>query len=371
MDGSAAEESNNRFKSALKSTGAWPGRVGGVRSGGPAEMSKVGLRAKPATHIGEQVTPTRMQVVSQLSKIAISVAYERWARYRFGTHTVVAQFCLPNQSHIDLFGSERPIFTDYSNWFANCIGLIRAVMDSLIMAAASGMRSRMESLDMLANNLANASSPGFKADREFYNLYVSADADGSDSQPATTAPVIEKQWTDFSQGTLTPTSNPLDVAITGKGFFAVNSPSGTLFTRDGSFQMSPQGELQTQEGYAVRDPEGKPIVLDASKRTEIGTDGTLRQDGVDVGQINLVDFSDSQALTKQGQNYFFANNGMTPLPASQAEVQQGRLESANFQTAESAVRLITVMRQFESLQKAMSVGTDMNKKAVEEVARVD
>jgi len=240
------------------------------------------------------------------------------------------------------------------------------------MAAASGMRSRIDSLDMLANNLANSSAPGFKADREFYNLYVSQDAaDGNDGQSPVTAPVIEKQWTDFSQGTLTPTSNPLDLAITGAGFFAVTSPSGTLFTRDGSFRLSPQGELQTQEGYGVRDSNGNAIVLDPTKQTDIRADGTLRQDGVDVGQIEVVDFNNPQSLVKQGQNYFFADNGNTPLPASQAEVQQGKLESANFQTAESAVRLITVMRQFEGLQKAMSIATDMNKKAVEEVARVD
>jgi len=244
-------------------------------------------------------------------------------------------------------------------------------MDSLTMAAASGMRSRLESLDMLANNLANSSAPGFKADREFYNLYVSTDAQDGSDQPATTSPLIESKWTDFNQGTLTPTSNPLDVAITGKGFFTVTSPQGTLFTRDGSFKLSVQGQLQTQEGYAVQDSQGKPIILDPSKKTDIGTDGTVRQERVDVAQINLVDFSNPQTLAKQGQNYFFADNGNTPAPASGAEVQQGNLESANFQTAESAVRLITVMRQFESLQKAMSVGTDMNKKAVEEVARVD
>jgi flagellar basal-body rod protein FlgF len=244
-------------------------------------------------------------------------------------------------------------------------------MDSLTMAAASGMRSRLESLDMLANNLANTSAPGFKADREFYNLYVSDDAAGGSGQTAVTAPVIEKRWTDFSQGSLTPTSNPLDLAITGQGFFAVTSPAGTLFTRDGSFRLSPQGQLQTQEGYAVRDPLGNPIVLDPAKSTDISTDGTLLQDGVEVGKVNLVDFSNPQSLTKQGQNYFFADNGITPIAASLAEVQQGKLENANFQPAESAVRLITVMRQFESLQKAMSIATDMNKKAVEEVAKVD
>ena len=189
-------------------------------------------------------------------------------------------------------------------------------MDSLTMAAASGMRSRLESLDMLANNLANTSAPGFKADREFYNLYVSDDAAGGNGQTAVTAPVIEKRWTDFSQGSLTPTSNPLDLAITGQGFFAVTSPTGTLFTRDGSFRLSPQGQLQTQEGYAVRDPLGNPIVLDPAKSTDISTDGTLLQDGVEVGKVNLVDFSNPQSLTKQGQNYFFADNGITPIAAS-------------------------------------------------------
>lgn len=243
-------------------------------------------------------------------------------------------------------------------------------MDALTMAAASGMRSRLESLDLLANNLANASAPGFKADREFYNLYVSADAQDGSDEPATTAPFIDKKWTDYSQGTLTPTSNPLDLALTGRGFFAVNSPAGILYTRDGSFRLSIDGELETQEGYAVRDPDGKPIVVDASKATDISPDGSVLQDGATVAQISLVDFSNPQSLSKQGQNYFYADNGVASQP-SQAEVRQGSLESANFQTAESAVRLVTVMRQFESLQKAMSVGTDMNKKAVEEVARVD
>jgi flagellar basal-body rod protein FlgF len=244
-------------------------------------------------------------------------------------------------------------------------------MDSLTMMAASGMRSRLDSLDMLANNLANSSAPGFKADREFYNLYVSEDAtNGNEGQSPVTSPVVEKQWTDFSQGTLTPTSNPLDLAIAGSGFFAVTSPSGTLYTRDGSFKLSPQGGFETQEGYAVRDTQGQPIILDPTKQTDIDTEGTIRQEGVEVAKVNLVDFSNPQSLVKQGQNYFFADNGTTARPAT-AEVHQGKLEGANFQTAESAVRLITVMRQFETLQKAMSVGTDMNKKAVEDVARVD
>ena len=97
-------------------------------------------------------------------------------------------------------------------------------MDPLTSAAASGMRARIESLDMLANNIANSSSPGFKADREFYGLYLSQEA--SDSPAGTTPevmPVIDRPWTDFAQGSVTPTGNPLDLALTGKGFFVANS----------------------------------------------------------------------------------------------------------------------------------------------------
>src|SRR5579871_5747798 len=110
-------------------------------------------------------------------------------------------------------------------------------MDILNATAASGMRARMESLDMLANNLANASAPGFKADREFYSTYVAAEAQTSDSDAAI-MPVIERQWTDYSQGAITPTGNPLDIAVQGKAFFVANSASGQVLTRDGSFRIS-------------------------------------------------------------------------------------------------------------------------------------
>ena len=245
-------------------------------------------------------------------------------------------------------------------------------MDPLTALAASGMRSRMESLDIIANNLANAGSPGFKADREFLGLYLSAGANAS-SQGTDLAsqPINERHWTDFSQGSLTSTENPMNVAIGGKGFFAVESPSGTLFTRDGSFRMSPQGVLQTQEGYAIRGSDGKHIEVDPSKAIEIGTEGQIRQDGRDVARLEVVDFADAHALGKQGQNYFqLSVSGTQPISASGAEIIQGKLESANVQPAESAVRLITVMRQFESLQKAMSLGMDMNRKTLEDVARV-
>lgn len=245
-------------------------------------------------------------------------------------------------------------------------------MDPLTSAAASGMRSRIESLDMLANNIANASAPGFKADREFYNLYMSPEAAGSpDGTTPATLPVIERQWTDFAQGVLTPTSNSLDLALNGKGFFVANSASGHIFTRNGSFRLSSQGELETSDGHPVLDTNGKPIVVDNSRPIDIGPDGMVNQDGQQIAQINVVDFKDPSALVKRGSNYFAVDLAtISPDTAPQTEIVQGQLEAANSQPAESAVRLVNIMRQFESLQKAMAIGADMNRRAVDEVAKV-
>src|SRR5947207_12780288 len=108
-------------------------------------------------------------------------------------------------------------------------------MDPLLISAASGMKSRMDSLDMLANNLANTGTTGFKADKEFYGLYQDS------------LPMIERHWTDFSQGDLVPTGNSLNLGLDGKGFFAPNSPNGILYTRNGAVQISRSNQCQPVE----------------------------------------------------------------------------------------------------------------------------
>src|SRR5579883_654057 len=113
-------------------------------------------------------------------------------------------------------------------------------MDPLSTAAASGLRARMESLDMLANNMANASTAGYKADRELYSTYLSEEANvyGPDDPLTSHLPVIERHWTDFSSGTLQATGKPLDFALSGKGFFVMQGPDGPLYSRNGSFRVS-------------------------------------------------------------------------------------------------------------------------------------
>jgi flagellar basal-body rod protein FlgF len=244
-------------------------------------------------------------------------------------------------------------------------------MDALTAAAASGIRARIESLDMLANNLANESAAGFKADQEAYGLYVSPEAaDSPEGTNPAILPVVQNRWTDFAQGALLPTGNSMDLALSGKGFFAVSTPTGPVYTRGGSLRFSQTGQLETLDGYAVQGSDGKPILLDSSKTIEVLPDGNVLQDGQQISRIAVVDFDDPKALTKRGGNYFRSVSSTTPAPAPQAEVRQGQLEKANSDSAHSASRLVTILRQFEALQKALTIGADMNRRAVEEVAKI-
>jgi flagellar basal body rod protein FlgG len=160
------------------------------------------------------------------------------------------------------------------------------------------------------------------------------------------------------------------VALTGKGFFAVQSPRGPLYTRNGNFQLAADGKLVTADGYPVLGTGGTALTLNPSRPIQISSDGAVTQDGTVIGQLEIADFT-SGALGKQGNNYFRASDpAVQPLPATGTAVQQGGLEASNSGTADSAVRLIGIMRQFEMLQKAMTLGADMSKQAIEQVAKV-
>jgi flagellar basal body rod protein FlgG len=242
-------------------------------------------------------------------------------------------------------------------------------MDPLTATAASGLRARMESLDLLANNVANASTGGYKADREFYSLYTAPESQYADE--GSTMPLIQKPWTDFSQGLVHDTGSPLDVALSGPGFFGVNGPSGPLYTRNGNFRLSAAGTLVSADGYAVRNDAGTTVTLQPGRPFEIAADGTIRQDGVVAGKLEVVNFPDSGGLVKQGANYFrAADPSLRPSAPSATEVEQGRLEDSNTGPAEAAVRLVSVMRQFEMLQKAINLANEMTQQAVQQVAKV-
>jgi flagellar basal body rod protein FlgG len=237
-------------------------------------------------------------------------------------------------------------------------------MDPLLISAAGGMKSGMDSLDMLANNIANTGTVGFKADGEFHGLYREQ------------LPVIERQWTDFSQGVLTATGNQLDLGLASQGFFALNSPTGIVYSRNGQFQISKTNQLQTAEGYTLRNTQdqGKPIAVDPTQPIDIDKTGTVWQGGQEIAQIEIDSIANPSLTTRKvGNSYFVLPDqaqGQTATIDSNAEVRQGMLEQSNVPVADSAVRLVSVMRQFEMLQRAVSIGTEMNKEAIEQVAKV-
>jgi flagellar basal-body rod protein FlgF len=228
----------------------------------------------------------------------------------------------------------------------------------------------MESLDMLANNLANASSTGFKLDREFHSLYSSAEPRAEGDTGAQSLPVIARPWTDFSQGVIKPTAKPLDLALQGKGFFVVSSPSGPLYTRAGNFHVSTSGVVVSEDGYPLRLAGGRPLTAPSGERLDIGPDGSVSQKGQVLGQLEIVEFPNAGVLQKSGASYFqVSEQGVSPS-RSTAKVHQGSLEDSNVNSAQSAIRLVSIMRQFEMLQKAVSLGAEMNRKALEDVAKV-
>ena len=229
----------------------------------------------------------------------------------------------------------------------------------------------MDSFDMLANNLANASTTGFKTDREFYSTYLAPEANDQFNPSVGESPLVQKQWTDFAQGTLLSTGGATDFALSGTGFFAVNGPNGTLYTRSGNFHFSPQGTLVSAEGYPVRLTGGQTLQTQSASPLEVGADGQVVQDGSPIGQLELASFKDPAQLSRSAGAYFQnADTQANPVTPATPQVLQGKTESSNAAPAEAAARMISLMRHFEMLQHAIKIGTDMNRQAIEQVARV-
>jgi flagellar basal-body rod protein FlgF len=246
-------------------------------------------------------------------------------------------------------------------------------MDPLTALAASGMRSRTESLELVANNLANTSTAGYKADGESYNLYFGESAwDGylENRPPAGEMPIVERNWSDLSQGTLLETGDPNDFALAAPGFFVAQTSSGPLYTRGGHFRVSKKGMLETREGYPVLATSGQPVRLDPVKPFTISPSGEISQDGSAAGTLQVVDVDRVDALTKRGGTYFVLSPVGKTTPVQQPQILQGKVESSNVESSYAAVKLVGVLRQFEMMQRAVRIAGDMGRQSVEQVAKV-
>jgi flagellar basal-body rod protein FlgF/flagellar basal-body rod protein FlgG len=176
------------------------------------------------------------------------------------------------------------------------------------------------------------------------------------------------------QGTIQPTGNPLDLAIAGKGYFAVKTQSGLRYTRDGEFRVSAAGTLETKTGAAVLDNRGNAIAV-PSGEIKVGADGSISVATADgsavVGQVAVVELGEGNAIQAESASLYLPADGSSPKPASNAVIQQGAVESSNQDAITGTVQLLSIQRQAEMMQRALSVfHNDFDKTASEELARV-
>ncbi len=251
-------------------------------------------------------------------------------------------------------------------------------MDSGIYAAYAGLLARTQALDTAANNLANAGTNGFRAQRDYFRSVLTDNITGQESSQVGSAVngfgVLGGNRLDLGQGQIAPTGNPLDLALNGEGFFAVQTAQGVRYTRDGSFTKSAAGVLQTSMGEPVLDAAQQPITV-PSGPIQISSSGTVSVTNSDgtanvVGQVGVFTFANPGVLKAEGVNRFTTDADNPPI-AGDASVQQGSLEGANLDSVHGSMQLILVQRQAEMMQKALSAfNNDMDKVAAEELSRV-
>jgi len=249
-------------------------------------------------------------------------------------------------------------------------------VDSGFYAACAGLRAQTQALEVAAHNLANLNTAGFRGQQTTFQslLAVSHPTVPNVLNLATNNfGVLEGTHLDMTAGNLLTTGNTLDVGIEGSGFFAIQTARGTRYTRNGSFQVSSNGELVTAAGDPVLgDPAlgAKAVINVPAGAISIASDGTLSVNGAVAGSIQLVEFAPGTKLTSEGGTLIAAPMG-SAKPAQQSALKQGTLESSNVNSISSVVTLIGVQRQAEMLQRALSMfDTVFNKIASSDLAKV-
>jgi flagellar basal-body rod protein FlgG len=259
-----------------------------------------------------------------------------------------------------------------------------------LYTAAAGMISETTRTNVISNNLANSNTTGFKKDtavsEEFKPMLIRRINDANQNDVTSfkgfsvgsSAPVVgtlglgaftSEIATDHEQGTMQTTGNPLDAAISGEGYFAVNTPQGVRYTRDGNFYRSATGQLVTGNGQAVLNRQGRPITLPQNTASvQFGSKGEVYADNQQIDQLQFVQFNNRRAVLKQGNNLYYPQNGAQPQAAT-GEIQQGMLERSNVNAVTEMVSLISNYRVYEAGSKAVTTQDAMLDKSVNEVGR--
>lgn len=251
-------------------------------------------------------------------------------------------------------------------------------MSGSIYMAASGALYNQRRLEVLSNNLANINTTGFKEEKTYFRVDETPPAvregllNSALTPSAPTSPLWQEleSRTVFSQGGLKSTGNPLDLALDGDGFFCVQTPEGVRYTRNGSFTLNAEGELTTQDGFAVLG-EGGAVALDAGAKITVDEAGNLAVDGVPAARLRLVEFEQPWLLRRMGATLFAPpETGAGEISPKRVSVRQGHLELSNVEAVRTMTEMIEVLRGYESYQRAIRQLDETQAKAINEVGRL-
>jgi flagellar basal-body rod protein FlgF len=253
-------------------------------------------------------------------------------------------------------------------WHIACKEIILKKTGVVIMrntqavASMGAFRQQRRISDLIANNLSNVQTAGFKKDVPLFHNILDQTLDSfRDNRPDGTKTV-------FSQGNIEKSGNVLDVAIEGEGLFKVKTPQGMRYTRAGNLGMNKDKVLVDANGFPVMGKQGE-IAL-SGQIISIEKDGTIKVDGGEVGQIALVTFSDLDLLRKEGNGLFRLEVPQPEVEVRDSQLLQGALESSNVNPVEEMVNLIDSLRSYESCLKIIQSHDEMDNKAVNDLGRV-
>jgi flagellar basal-body rod protein FlgF len=243
-------------------------------------------------------------------------------------------------------------------------------MDSPGYIALSRLAMQSRATEVLAHNVANADTPGFRASRMLFAEHVMRQP--GTAQPRGAAPVGYAEdratWRETEAGALQVTGNPFDVAITGEGLFVVDTPRGERFTRAGRFTVSPEGRVVDQQGNALMGAGGQPIaVAPGDTRIEIQGDGTVRSENGVIGRIRVVRFANLQAMQPEGDRLFAAAD--TPEEVERPQLVQGAFEGSNVRPILEMTRLTAELREFQFVAQLAEREGERLSTAVERILR--
>ena len=251
-------------------------------------------------------------------------------------------------------------------------------MENTLLVGLSRQATLERQLDVVANNIANVNTTGYKADSSLFEEYLKSGAHednfvGSDRSVS----YVQDRGTfrDFTQGASEQTKNPLDLAIDGSAFLVVQTPGGERYTRDGGLQLNNQGQLVTVAGNPVLGTGGPIVFQPTDHDVNVTPDGTITvQEGASHtdsirGKLRLVSFSQAQKLLKEGSNLYSAGEG-SPQPDVKSAVRQGFIEKSNVNAVAEMSRMIEVSRAYTQISTLLQQQSDLHKSAIEKLADV-